>query len=71
LIAASAAAAAAMGAGRRRAPTSFQGGGELRNPFGIERRLQVGGDGGERLVAERIARPTQRPVGGIDSSGGP
>ena len=54
-ITASAAAAAAIGAGRPRAARLRERGGELRRLLRVERRLQVGRDGGEPLGAEGVA----------------
>ena len=55
--------------GRPAAPARLpERGGELRRLLRIERRLQVGGDGGEARGAERIAGASERPEGGVDPS---
>ena len=55
--------------GRPAAPARLpERGGELRRLFRVERRLQVGRDGGEALGAERIAGTREDAEGGIDPS---
>ena len=55
--------------GRPAAPARLpERGGELRRLFRIERRLQVGRDGGEALGAKRVAADRERPERGIDPS---
>ena len=63
---ASAAAAAAIGAGRPRAARLPERGGELRRLSRVERRLQVGRDRREALGAKGVAGTREGAEGGVD-----